>query len=269
MKVCLAAVQAEHMGYLRHLTPWLESKGHEVREQMSSDKYDGLGEADVFIVWNGTEMVGKPDGKVLYAEVGWFPGAPMPGSAENMYLDREGINAASELFDWSGEQASGEDRLRALLPLLGADPSRLMEGDYTFVPLQMDDDSNVRLHGRGWTARKLIKRCLQTVEGPLVFKRHPRDTKDYDVGRGVLVTSGDIWDWILPAKQVIGINSTALFQAWAAGKEVLAYGNTFWAQHRDRAMLVVEVIGHRQIPFDRTAQALYRNTVAQEVFCET
>ena len=273
MKVCLAAVQAEHMGYLRHLTPWLESKGHEVREQMSSEKYDGLGEADVFIVWNGTEMVGKPDGKVLYAEVGWFPGAPTPGSAVNMYLDRKGINAASELKDLAtgrGDRRTPRTQ-QGVWVLHNAEHYATLRhelGEYTFVPLQMDDDSNVRLHGRGWTNQKLIDHCLRNLEGPFLFKYHPRDRNKYGIPAGCVACGGTIWDWILPATRVVGINSTVLLQAWAVGKPVIALGDTFWACCGDRPWLVNELLNYRQLPFDDIMRRAEVNTALQEVFCE-
>ena len=273
MKVCLAACHAEHITYMDVLVPWLRAKGHEVVRCESTPSYNNLPQADVHILWNGSGRTGQPGPQLIFAEVGWFPGAPTPRSAECIYLDRQGINAGSELRGYVpvDSPADAESRVRSFLHGRGWDrgPSRSV---YSLVVLQMEDDTNVQSYARGYTnMQDFIQICERSIEGRILVKRHPRDEQTYKTRRSTLVKGGDIWPLLAGAAQVVGINSTCLLQAFALGKPVMAYGDTIFdhvvgASASKRFAFLHELIFRRQINLRESRDSLDRNRVLQEVF---
>ena len=308
--VLLATYCPEHALYLAKTRPFWESRGFTVYEKTGGKDYAWLPRerATIIVVWNGS--LPQHEGNLKYAremccehlliaEVGWFGASKEQGGATTLCFDRKGINAQSEIVGFRPPRISVEmsdalrDWLRAHVKLA---PARKA---FTLVPLQLENDTNILCGSpRFRLMQDLIDFVEKTVEGRLIFRKHPRDrTAQYTVRnrKSEVVEGGDLYTQIAEAKQVIGINSTVLIESLLFGKKVAAFGHGLFDGHnvildctedadevyrikkqfgRDRehaervADFLHELIFRRQIVFAHLDETMGRNRVVQEVLAQ-
>jgi capsular polysaccharide export protein len=122
-------------------------------------------------------------------------------------------------------------------------------GDPVFLfPLQLDGDSQIRLHAPAWATRPAIERVVASFaehaprHARLLIKLHPLDdglvdwarmTREVAAARGVtnrltIIDGGDIGQILRRITAVATINSTVGMQALARGLPVIALGNALY-----------------------------------------
>lgn len=231
--------------YNEHCSYWMSNLIAEVKRQGFSvsiihpwQKYQFfiLKSAISIVMWNGSipilfdcvkryiHSIGK---KFLYAECGFFP------QKEYFYLDRMGINFNRELAtdDLGWVSDSHYQRLVDLREQFfeNVNPFKL-EHDYVFCPLQLSDDSNIMMNSQFHHGMQdfidYINEFYQNSHLKVVFKPHPKDfnSYSYDFGNAIVVHE-DSRSLILGAERIHGINSTVIFEAALAGKDIYCEGN--------------------------------------------
>jgi len=307
MNVFLAYWNKEHFGYMNVITPFLSAAGYNVagicgKKDLAWLPSRSIDDCDFIIVWNGSFgfqrdnisiIKSRIGARLLFAECGWFPGAPISFSGKTMYLDRKGINAESEIRDFRPGPIS-EQRTEALYKCLQAcgpyERSTEKPENFTFVPLQVDSDTNIVSNSRFSNMQEFVHFCEYYINGPIVFKKHPRRRGDeLQARRSVIVSDVDTTSLVRNARQVVGINSTVLLESLAIGKKVAACGvglftnhNVVLECHSDYGRLndidafepprnainsfLYELVFHRQIQLDSPEDSLRENRVFQEVF---
>ncbi|HHQ4757542.1 hypothetical protein NRZ29_00840 [Aeromonas hydrophila] len=231
--------------YNEHCSYWMSNLIAEVKRQGFSvsiihpwQKYQFfiLKSAISIVMWNGSipilfdcvkryiHSIGK---KFLYAECGFFP------QKEYFYLDRMGINFNRELAtdDLGWVSDSHYQRLVDLREQFfeNVNPFKL-EHDYVFCPLQLPDDSNIMMNSQFHHGMQdfidYINEFYQNSHLKVVFKPHPKDfnSYSYDFGNAIVVHE-DSRSLILGAERIHGINSTVIFEAALAGKDIYCEGN--------------------------------------------
>ena len=130
--------------------------------------------------------------------------------------------------------------------------------------LQLAWDMAVRRYSDVKTTQQLVDRVESMFpDDSVLFRRHPKDQKTKIKTRHPISTSSSLWDDVLPARIVIAINSTALYESVLAGKPVVAIGECplkiFPTLSQQRA--VVREIIARQIPINSRdiTQFIFRN----------
>lgn len=231
--------------YNDHCAYWMSTLISEIKRQGFSvaiihpwQKYQFfiLKGAISIVIWNGSipilfdcvkryiHSIGK---KFLYAECGFFP------QKEYFYLDRMGINFNRELAtdDLGWVSDSHYQRLVDLREQFfeNVNPFKL-EHDYVFCPLQLPDDSNIMMNSQFHHGMQdfidYINEFYKNSHLKVVFKPHPKDfnSYNYDFGNAIIVHE-DSRALILGAERIHGINSTVIFEAALAGKDIYCEGN--------------------------------------------
>ncbi len=215
----------------------------------------------IAVAWNGLTgsrmafMAGAKDAGAarLYAELAPFPG--------RITLDPAGVNAEGSVpqdpafyRDWAGDDPSRTgDGWRALGTGMVARPSRrddvgqgghsLPDTPFLFCPLQVPDDSQVRLFA-GWTGglegflAALGQAAQRMPDGwHLRLKEHPSaKVRLGDLiaplvagGRVVLDNATDSFAQLAASRGVVTLNSSMGLQAFFHDKPVVVLGQAFWA----------------------------------------
>ncbi|MEM7385847.1 MAG: hypothetical protein AAF514_12965 [Verrucomicrobiota bacterium] len=223
-----AARTGRHVHYLsdRDLTKDLESL---------------LGNCEVLFLWNGTgwqyeqllkacRAVGV---RVLFCENGFAP------QTDFHLIYTEGINATSSIMkndlSWLTEEHIHKYHCYA-----SHYAPKFIGGDEVLVPLQLESDFNIKEHSPISDMQQFIDYCCNVFSGEkIVFKRHPRDAKQYDTHGHRLVTSGDLLEMASRSKRVYGINSTCLLEAsMIEGLDVTGIGNGFLSKKEPREQVL-------------------------------
>lgn len=155
----------------------------------------------------------------VYTELGWLP------QRDHIYFDPWGANAKSFLASLSAERLTGRTDLD--------DSSETMiQGDYTLIIGQVESDTNILISSpRFRSMENFIAYVLSQLPDTerVIIKPHPLERKNENLDRFVservsIVTDQKL-DTLLPkAKAVVGINSTAFFEALAYPINVYAFG---------------------------------------------
>jgi hypothetical protein len=221
----------EDLGH--HCLVWYHNKAYtpEVYHlNINSNDIDGSAlsiavgfEPDWVFTWNGNSegdkmiqlLFGK---KVIFGELGFF------NHYSTVQFDFEGTNGASENLTEKLTPFNKEiyDSL-----VLRYKKERLIEGEFIFVPLQDEKDTNITKH----SPFKRMDELLSFVEAnntknlPIVYKQHPKAIsplirKHSNCSRVI----GDVHHYLPYAKQVIGINSTVLLEALLYTSNVVTLG---------------------------------------------
>jgi acetyltransferase-like isoleucine patch superfamily enzyme len=165
----------------------------------------------------------------IFYEVAWFP------QSQYLYFNRQGVNAASSLVAGSYPDLTNvqskiletwrERYLHARAgQLRSARPRRLV------VPLQIDTDTTVALYSPFKSMRAFIAHLETFIPDgwDVVIKTHPKATYSYHLMSSRpdfrYAAEGSIYDHLVEAELVIGINSTVLMEAALMGKEVISFG---------------------------------------------
>ncbi len=256
-----ALARAKHqprLGVLRALKPLL------IRLQYNgARRFFASHPQAVALCWNGLTgsrlayMTAAQDAgnRRLFAEL-----SPLPG---RITLDAQGINALSSLpkraaFYTGWARANPQvaaDHWRRLGAAMVARPSRradvgqaqaaLPDAPFLFVPLQVPDDSQVRLFS-GWTGSvegfitALSRAARHLPEGwHLRIKEHPSARQSFAPaiaeaatatgGRIVLDNDSDTFPQVAASRGVVTINSSVGLQAFFHDKPVIVTGQAFFA----------------------------------------
>lgn len=209
-------------------------------------------------IWNGEgrrakyliSVAAQLNVKTSIVEVGYFP------QKEYFILDRKGINAHSELIEddlsWVGEtEFSALEKLRKEynngIGYSGKDA-------YVFVPLQLDHDTNIKLHAPVKTMQEFITLAENKFSNEkILIKKHPLDSGNYSVGKNSkFIEKGDLLNLMINAKQVFGINSTALLEAALLKIPVTSIGAGFLKTHAANMEKLLAALSDKQIRIDAT-----------------
>ena len=206
------------------------------------------------VAWNGLtggrklflDAARDAGAAVLHAEL-----APLPG---RITLDPEGVNAEGSVPrdpEFYRDQPVAD--WRAMGAALVARPSRradVQQGDsalpdtpFLFCPLQVPDDSQVRLFA-GWCGdyAGFVAALTQAVQHlppgwHLRLKEHPSAKQSLAdllapllaTGRAVLDNATDSFAQVAAAQRVVTLNSSMGLQAFFHDKEVITLGRAFFA----------------------------------------
>jgi hypothetical protein len=194
------------------------------------------------LLWNGTLPIFAPLKQFLaanglqfsFVECGFFP------QTQHVYFDRMGINVGSSLAQddlrWLPQEFSSILQQKRQLFFRNVPPYTEQQ-DYIFIPLQLAHDSNIQLHSRFGSGMQAFIDYIETCypNETLVFKKHPRDSADYQI-----CSNRSFWSTacsralIKSAKTVHGINSTVLFEAALYGAETIIEGDCLLTRHAHR-----------------------------------
>ena len=115
--------------------------------------------------------------------------------------------------------------------------------------LQLAQDYAIRQHSLFRTMQQFVN--VAEAQWPTIrFRPHPREPRPRIKTRNPLLRRASLWDDVLPAKLIVGVNSTSLYEAVLAGKTVVPLGDTPLVRHDHRS--VVREILRRQIPKTET-----------------
>lgn len=232
--------------YKSHCKIWLDTLLREVHgigidvvvihpwQRYQYKLFDG---AISIIVWNGAVpylhdnlnvKLNSGGYSYFYAECGFFP------QDKYFYLDKCGINMKRSMIDDDLDWVSTEHYKRlgevAREFFMDVKPA-CFQFDYVFCPLQVPDDTNVINNSRFKNGmQEFIDYINEFYKGSclrVVFKPHPKDPRSecYVYGDSI-VSNLESRTLILGASRVHGINSTVLFEAALAEKEVYVEGES-------------------------------------------
>ncbi len=221
--------------WLDNFSNWLKERGfplivHHPMELLP-DKL--LNDASFILVWNGVSshfdefhtQIQRLGLTISYVECGFFP------QNEHFYLDRNGVNAASQLMndplDWLTENDFA--RMETYRQHLFNNRSTVDDDGSIFVPLQVESDSNIQLHSRFQHGMQdyIDFVASKHPNDKLVFKPHPKDhaAERYHYHHGKVSPQASL-TLIAKSRLVRGINSSVLFEAALAGKPVISDGES-------------------------------------------
>ena len=209
-------------------------------------------ECDFAIVWNGLTSTARMQRSMLeesgiphcIVEVGFFSQMnhvlfSMRGSAGRYLFMEEDIPQASkseitELKDFAKHYTRGVE-----FPYRG----------HVAGMLQKDNDTAIREEPRFNSMKKFVAEVekLHTSD-EVVFKVHPGCKRPGVKTSRSLYRGASMWPHVLPAKLVTAVNSTSLYEAALAGKEVLAIGECPLSREPSRHIDIVNEIYRRQVP---------------------
>lgn len=237
-----------HPTWAQSLTTWLRSRGHAVAVRHNATK--DLSPYSHVVIWNGehrqcrrVESRATAAGLlVAFMEVGFF------SQRSHWMFSRHGSVGGSLL---RGEEVpantpADEQTLDAFFaqyaggrkPTTGGGPVGL---------LQLDRDYAIKHYSPLRTMQSFV-RWAEAEYPDIRFRVHPRDPSPPVKTRLPLLRGRSLWDDLLPADLVVGINSTALYEAALAGKPIAVAGECPLRNHPPRD--VVREILRRQVPRD-------------------
>lgn len=247
--------------YVGNFFKWIEGQGVAIiiRHPLQRVLEDELKKAAGVLIWNGAMTIHQPILKrcrdmgllASFIECGFFP------QREYFYLDKCGINAASQLYDddltWVDDVHL--EALAQARKLVCDDVQYISDGNYVFVPLQVPTDSNIVNHS---DYAKGMQQFIDDIESyyshdRIKFKTHPKDrySHNYVLSKSEFV-EGDVMDWIANASIVHGINSSVLYEAALMGKPVLAEGDCLLKKHGCNIEHLLAIMVYRQFSTKQT-----------------
>lgn len=241
--------------YLSNFFRALSENGYRVDVYHPLQKLDDeyIGGSGGTIMWNGSMPVFLPIKEklrhlglpVTYMECGFFP------QSEYFYLDKQGVNAQSQLMNDDLSWVSRKD-IQALEKLREEYFNGYLDirkKDFVFVPLQVPSDSNVVNHS-GYRDMQSFINYIEDLyaDEQVIFKPHPKDNMadSYSFRHGQ-VTKDDIKKLISQARLVHGINSSVLYEAALYGTEVIAEGNCLLNRHKAQIQHLLAAMAARQM----------------------
>jgi capsule polysaccharide modification protein KpsS len=96
-----------------------------------------------------------------------------------------------------------------------------------------------------------IDHCESTLEGPLLFKAHPRDTSVYR-SQNEIVADGSFLDLAEHCEGVVGLNSTCLLESVLMGVPTKALARGFLQAHEGQEERLLAALVERQVPVGAT-----------------
>jgi hypothetical protein len=232
-------------GLYSNLAKTFESLGHECLVWCHNDAYSSIYKNNIKSVgvsgnelaiaktfnpdwvftWNGNSEGDKliinefGRDKMVFGELGFFD------HYTTVFFDFKGVNGDSENLDIEllpfNELVYSEIRNKH-------QKNRLYSGDFIFVPLQDEQDTNITQH----SPIKKMDDLLQYVEDNIVldagvkvlFKQHPKARCQLKSRTNFIEVTEDVHHYIPYAKQIIGINSTVLLESLIYTNNVITLG---------------------------------------------
>lgn len=209
---------------------------------------------DVLVIWNGNhrrekrlaEQAKQAGVRVFFMEVG--------------YLSQRSHYIISKKGSVGGDLLRGE----AVPKLTPADDTYLQNFFAQYAPgvsmdaapeqvsgfLQLNDDFAIKNHTRFANMQEVVDAAEALLPSEkIVWKVHPKQRIVNLKTRFPVYRGGSIWPHIARAKLCVAANSTALFEAALAGREVKALGDSPLNREEGARAIVREVL-RRQIPVD-------------------
>jgi hypothetical protein len=210
---------------------------------LTEDQFNAaLPEADCVFMWNGSlakekeiaEQCNKIGIPVYFCELGWLP------QSGTLYFDRKGINYSSSLRDWQYSPLSEDQQLyvrsklayfhQCIAKTTGINPG----DDFVFAPLQVEEDSQIRVFSRFDNMQQVIDYICDHVPGRIIFKKHPKGKYGElkAPARCEIVDGGTTHDYLPRCQYVITVNSTVGIEALSYYKPVIVLGRAFYGGRR-------------------------------------
>ncbi|WP_143871755.1 hypothetical protein [Catenovulum sediminis] len=242
-----------HKKWLSGFERYLKSHDIELifKHPLQQTSHEVLKQSRGIFLWNGTtssfnylkEKLIHLNKKFTYAECGFFP------QKDYVYFDRHGINDESSLqhgnVSWLPNNYLEIIAQHKTEYFLDNYP-KLSYGEYVFVPLQLESDSNVRKNSRfKYGMQEFIEYICTLYDQPIIFKAHPLDTKTdkYVLPKGRWATSSETTHQLIHWSDIVhGINSTVLFEATLMGKKVIAEGLCLLNRFENKQRLLAAMI---------------------------
>ncbi|MDI4652868.1 MULTISPECIES: hypothetical protein [Pseudoalteromonas] len=199
---------------------------------------------DEVLIWNGNFEYQQtflsclqtyPNIQKQFAEVGWFD------QSNSIYIDPYGVNGKSLLAKTCPPALNHSEleKVSGFITEYTKDYLRVNCASNTLkilVPLQVDTDSNILNHSPFSSMQAFIDFLadwLPDKNVEIIVRPHPKATYNYALKSNrkdfIFDASGDIKSKIAESDIVIGINSTALIQALAFRKPVMAFGESVYS----------------------------------------
>ncbi|MEM9411457.1 MAG: glycosyltransferase, partial [Planctomycetota bacterium] len=214
-----------------------------------------LSKFDQIVIWNGEQSQDKELAKratdagvpFCYLEVGYF------SQQDHCMITPRGSVGGALLSDVDSLDpiTDEEEALVQVFFEKYANGQTTTDGGYVLVPLQLSQDYSIRNYSPFKTMQQLAEAVESKYpEDQIVYRPHPKMRDGRVRTKHVVELTPSIWQQVLRAKEVVGINSTLLYEAALAGKKVTALGDCplkrFPGQHRE----VVREIIRRQVPLN-------------------
>ena len=206
----------------------------------------------MLIIWNGGESIQQQIASkaksfgipVAYLEVGFF------GQKTHYFLSKNRSYGKYLLKDEPVEILNEEQESWVCSEFAKYAPNIKYHGDGNYVGgmLQLEHDYSIR-ESRFSSMQQLIDEVDKLFPGDnIIFKAHPKSKKSSLDTSWPIYPYNSIWPHICPAKVVIGVNSTSLYEAAFAGAPVIALGDCALSRNPDNHRGVVYELLKRQIP---------------------
>lgn len=183
---------------------------------------------DWVFTWNGSsegdKKIVKHFGidKMIFGELGFFD------HYKTAYFDFSGTNSNSEVL--YEDMLDYDNNIISNLVKKYKKP-RLCNHDYLFIPLQDENDTQVVCHSPIKRMEDLLSFVEQKYKNLLknnikvLYKKHPQYRLPIRSRVNFIEVFEDVHHYIPYAKQVIGINSTVLFETLLYHKNIISFGH--------------------------------------------
>jgi len=195
---------------------------------------------DIFFVWNGESKASRAAAAgfgcpVIYAEKAW-----LPADKDHFYFDMKGVNFSGTLKDWKFEKPLNKYELERLAEYLIdyrmrrlARPDSFFGKKYVLLPLQVEEDSQIKLHSPFKRMQDFINYAAERLPDKTIYvKPHPASAglraEDLRYPANCKLVRGPIHNLIRNAEFVVTINSTVGVEALSYYKPVIVLGNAFY-----------------------------------------
>lgn len=180
---------------------------------------------DWVFTWNGAsegdQEIVKHFGKdiMIFGELGFFD------HYKTCHFDFSGVNAMSaNRFEPLIEEY---DKTRFHQLVSKYKKPRAFKEDFVFVPLQDERDTNITKYSPVKRMEELLDYVENKYKGQdikILYKKHPQYKVPIKFRANFIEVSGDVHSYVPYAKEVIGINSTVLFETLLYHKNITALG---------------------------------------------
>lgn len=284
--------------------------GRSVRKWLYGAQYSGaraMFERDpelVAVCWNGlngTRHAFMAAARDAGARTLFFELAPLPG---RITIDPSGVNGHACLprtiepyIRWMSRSAVPPSRWRELgstlrqrPSILGAKPSSRMlpslDDPFVFVPLQVPNDSQLRIFGAAFRSVEAYVAALIEVANSLPQGWHIR-IKDHPTSRTSVLSESsglvghprvfvdnitDTFEQVARARSIFTVNSSVGLQAFFYDKPVVVSGEAFWAINgiahvaRTRETLAAALSEPSAIAFDQGCRDAFMNFISERYY---
>ena len=250
MNVVIWRKKRFHKKYVDSLRRFLVSRGHRVSVVIGGTPPI----SDALFIWNGhlkgQQRIAKRF-KANGSRVVYFETAVLP-QANHYFVSNTPCIGGGLLRDDSIPALTGDDELYLQNFFFDYSRGASMDGPQSQISgfLQLPYDYAFKRYSKYCVNQEVIFDADQMFpDEKVVWKVHPKDRKVRIKCREPLYRGASIWPHISKAKKCIAVNSTALFEAALAGREVIALGQSPLSRPEGPRAVVRECL-RRQIHVD-------------------